>query len=325
MRRDTLLGISWFALIVTGILSASVLREDAHAKHRVAPPQPSQRAELRIVRLGHGMQGLADAGGYVVPLRPYQHIAAGTTIADDLLLHLAEPERITALTVYGEGHSPRSHLYGKRAKFGGPTDLERLTQLGVDLIITNHLGAPAELARARDAGIQVFNLGEMRGLVTLLPNMEAVATLLGDRSRGARLARDFVRQLEGVAADIPKAERKRGVYVSAHGGQLFGGSTRSSYHDVLLGAGLIDAAAEKYSDFPHYDPEQLLEMDPDIIVTQLPSVSLFCRISGLSNLRACQNGGQGIVGMDDALLGDPGLGMLDAAMELRALVYGSRR
>lgn len=325
MRRDTLIGATWVVLLVLGILSTAILRDDARAATRVASVPPKHGAGARFVNLGQGRQGLADSGGYVVPLRAYTRIAAGGTIADDLLLNLAEPEHIAALSMYGSTHSTRAHLYGSRPTFGGPSDLERLKGLGVDLIITNHMGAPAELARARDVGIEVFNLGEMRGLTTFLPNIEAVAALLGDQSRGTRLARDFTRRMSGVAADIPAKERKRGVYVSAHGGQLFGGATRSSYHDVLTAAGLVDAAAEKFTDFPHYDPEQLLVMKPDIVVTPTSSVSMFCRLSELDRLRACANGGQGIVGLDDALLGDPGLGMLEAAEALRELVYGPRK
>jgi len=70
----------------------------------------------------------------------------------------------------------------------------------------------------RDAGIQVFNLGEMRGLMTLLPNLLAVAVLLGDPERGERLADELQRRMAAVAADIPRTQRKRALYVSAYAG-----------------------------------------------------------------------------------------------------------
>jgi hypothetical protein len=62
-----------------------------------------------------------------------------------------------------------------------------------------------------------------------------------------------------------------------------------------------------------------------VIVTQRESVALFCRIGALGHLRACRDGGRGVVGMDDALLGNPGLGMLEAAEQLRDRVYGPPR
>lgn len=322
MRLSAPLKCAWLALLLAGVVLTALLRRDARAG---VPPERADatRVRLRITTLANGERALIDAGGYAVPLRSYRHIAAGTTMADDLLLALAEPERIAALTRYGREHKPEAHLYGQRAASGGVANLEQLKQRSVDLLILNHMGAPAELARTREAGIEVFNLGEMRGLTTLLPNIAQVAALLGDPARGERLAQRLVRRMRAVAADVAPARRRRGVYVSAYGGQLFGGATRTSYHDVLIAAGLIDAAAARYRDFPHYDPEQLLELDPDIVVTQPASVALLCRISGLARLRACRDGGIGVIGIDDALLGDPGLGMLDAAETLRDRVYGT--
>jgi iron complex transport system substrate-binding protein len=321
MTLSTPVKCAWLLLVLGGVLLTAFMHKDARAG---APPARASHVtpRLTLVDMGGGKQGLVDSGGYAVPLRSYQHIASGTTLADDLLLALAEPERIAALTRFGREHKPDPHRYGQRPSFGGPTDLESLKRQGVDLLILNHLGAPAEIARTREMGIEVFNLGEMRGLVTLLPNIAAVATLLGHPARGERLAEKLVRRMRAVAADIPVQRRKRAVYVSAYGGQLFGGGRRTSYHDVLTSAGLVDAAADKFNDFPHYDPEHLLLMDPDIVVTTPASMALVCRLSGLGNLRACADGGRGVVGLDDALLGDPGLGMLEAAEELRYRAYG---
>jgi iron complex transport system substrate-binding protein len=323
MRRSSLLKSAWLLLVLIGVALIAVLRADVQA----APARKTNGRQLsaEIVVLPGGREGLADVSGHVVPLQSYRRIASGSRLADEILLELAEPERIVMLSRYGREHSPDVHRYGRRATLAGPTDLERMKEHGVDLLVLNHFGAPAELARARDAGLTVFNLGEMRGLATLLPNIEALAILLGERARGERLAARFVRRMRAVAADVPTRARKRAMYVAAHGGQLFGGGRRTSYHDVLNAAGLRDVAAEHFQDFPHYDPEQLLSLDPEIIVTQQAAVAVFCRISGLGHLRACQAGGRGIVGMDDALLGNPGLGMLEAAEILRERVYGPPR
>jgi iron complex transport system substrate-binding protein len=110
--------------------------------------------------------------------------------------------------------------------------------------------------------------------------------------------------------------------VSAYAGQLFGGTIGTSYHDVLQAAGLVDSAALHYRNWPHYDPEQLLQLDPEVIVAATTSAAQFCGISGLDHLRACAHGAAGVIGVDEALMSDPGLGMLDAAEALRARVYG---
>ncbi|HEX6240783.1 MAG TPA: ABC transporter substrate-binding protein [Polyangiales bacterium] len=322
MTLTTPVKCAWLLLVLCAVATIALVGKDARAG--TPPPRPgSTGPRLRTTRLPNGEPGLVDAGGYAVPLRKYQRIGAGTTIADDLLLALAEPERIAMLTRFGREHKAHSHLYGARAEFGGPSSLEELRAQGIDLLILNHLGAPAELARARELGVEVFNLGEMRGLPTLLTNIAQVAALVGSPERGERLSAQLLRRMHGVAADIAPAARKRAVYVSAYGGQLFGGTVPSSYHDVLTAAGLVDVAAARFRDYPHYDPEQLLDLDPDVIVTQPASVELLCRVSGLARLRACMDGGAGVIGLDDALLGDPGLGMLDAAEALRDRAYGA--
>ena len=321
MTLSTPIKCAWLLMVLTAVVAIALVRKDARAG--TPPPRPSLSApRLHTTRLPSGEPGLVDAGGYAVPLRRYQRIAAGTTIADDLLLALAEPERVAMLTRFGREHKTDTHRYGARAEFGGPSSLEQLHQQGIDLLILNHLGAPAELARARELGVEVFNLGEMRGLTTLLTNIAQVAALLGAPGRGERLSAQLLRRMHAVAADIAPSARKRAVYVSAYGGQLFGGTRPSSYHDVLTAAGLIDVAAARFHDYPHYDPEQLLDLDPDLLVTQPASVKLLCRVSGLARLRACQDGGAGIIGIDDAVLGDPGLGMLEAAETLRDRAYG---
>jgi len=90
---------------------------------------------------------------------------------------------------------------------------------------------------------------------------------------------------------------------------------------MLHAAGLIDVAAEQYRDWPHFDPEQVLAMDPDLIVTTEPSQPQLCRTAGLATLKACTLSG-GIVVLPDGLIGNPALSMLDAAEELRRRVYG---
>jgi iron complex transport system substrate-binding protein len=319
----TIARIAWLAVVLAGVVLVSLVgapASDATAIEARALAVPASK--ITRTTLADGRQAIVDAGGQVVPLSDYRRIAAGSIVADELLLALAEPSRIVALTHYGRENSRSAHLFGDRTEIDGPSDVERMRKLQVELLILNHFGAPAELARVREAGIEVFNLGEMRGIATLVPNIESVAILLGDRERGVRLATGLQRRMRGVAADLPRARRKRALYVSAYGGQLFGGAAGTSYHDVLVAAGLLDVAADSFSDWPHYDPEQLLGLDPEVIVTTDASVAQLCRTSGLDHLRACSSEHGAVIGLPEGLIGNPGLGMLDAAEEIRERVYG---
>ncbi len=320
MKWGDLVSALWLALSLAGAAWLSMKRGDAQGpvERRAAS---SVAASARYAMLPNGERGVVDANGVVVPIRHYARVASVTTVADGLVLALLEPERVAALSDYGRNHSDEPQRYGARYAIAGPA-IEPLLEQHIDLVVTNHLRSQSELARTRQAGIQVFNLGDMRGLDTLLPNIAALSALLGVPERGAVYAAKLVRRLRAVAADIPPAQRKRAVYVSAYASQLFGGAEGTSYHDVLVHAGLIDAASGHYTGWVHYDPEQLIELDPELLVANAGTAEALCRVAGIADMRACANGGAGVIAIDNDLLSDPGPRMLEAAEALRDAVYG---
>src|SRR5262249_13169867 len=123
---------------------------------------------------------LVDASGRRVPRKTYRRIASGSGVADRLLLDLAEPDRIVAPTRYGARHSPLGHRYAGKALIESLADVESIVALAPDLLLVNDYDDRARAARLREAGIVVFDLGDMQGLVTLLPNIAQVAALVGD-------------------------------------------------------------------------------------------------------------------------------------------------
>jgi iron complex transport system substrate-binding protein len=323
MKKSDLLSAAWLLLTMVGV--GWTVAHGADEKHVSAAPAKSVRAaDATYARLPDGARGVADANGHIVPVRRYARIASVSSTADAILLALLEPERIHALSDYGRAHSDEAHRYGARSSIVGLHQLEQLVDEKVDLLLMNHLRSPSELARTREAGIQAFNLGEMRGLSTLIPNIHAVAALVGEPERGRRFADKLVRRMRMVAADIPPERRKRALYVSAYANQIFGGAPGTSYHDVIVHAGLIDVAEGRYEGWARYDPEQLVVLDPELIVANEGTSQGLCRIGGLERLRACQNGGAGIVTLPTDLLGDPGPRMLEASETLRSVVYGDR-
>ncbi|HEX5661474.1 MAG TPA: ABC transporter substrate-binding protein [Polyangiales bacterium] len=318
MKRVDVLSVAWLALAI-GLTSWIGLDRTRTTHAQVAREKLAAGAQYG--ELPSGERGVVDANGVLVPVRPYQRIATMSTPSDALGLALLEPERLVAMSNYGRRHHEAPYLYGERMDVVGPQQLEMLVQQRIELLVINHLGSASELARARESGIQVFNLGEMRGLTTLLPNIAAFSALIGEPERGEAFARKLVRRMHAVAADIPASERKTAIYVSSYANQLFGGSTGTSYHDVLLGAGLRDSAAEHgYTGWMHFDPERLVELDPELVIAHDGTGQALCRVGGLEHLRACQHGG--VIELSMELLSDPGPRMLEAAEALRDRAYG---
>src|SRR5690606_20566056 len=132
-------------------------------------------------------------------------------------------------------------------------------------------------------------------------------------ARGEQLIERLTLQASVIADGV--RVRRGAVYVVVYGGRIYGGTRGTSYHDVIRLAGLSDLAAGAHEGFPQYTTEELLRMDPEIIVTRVGMAEAICRQPGLEGLRACP---AGVVEIDEAVLEDPGLGMIDAALLLRA-------
>jgi iron complex transport system substrate-binding protein len=312
------------ALALAGAVIASVVAAtQAGARTQVRLEQIAPRV-VPIVEttLPDGTRALRDAAGVLTPLRRYQRIVSTSLVADHVLHALCEPERIVAVSAMSKASARFAHRHAAQQGIGSPAELEAILALHPDLLIINHFGDPRFAARLRAHGIVVFDLGEMHGLPTLLPNIRTLGALVGREAEADRLAISFERRLRAVASDLPAEQRQRGLYVSAYGKQLYGGARGTSYHDVLVHAGLRDVA-EGYEGWPAFDPEQVLQLDPDVLVTKRGMARELCAAPGLSALRACR-GQARIVEIDADLIDDPGLPMLDAAEELHARVYGER-
>jgi iron complex transport system substrate-binding protein len=127
--------------------------------------------------------------------------------------------------------------------------------------------------------------------------------------------------MRAVAAGLGDRRRHTAIYVAAIGPAVYGGTVGTSYHDVLEAAGLVDAAAGRFRDWPAYSAEQVIALAPEHLVTKAGRGSALCHHPGLDRLGACQIAG-GVIELPDALLDEPGPAMLDAAEALYQVVYG---
>lgn len=198
--------------------------------------------------------------------------------------------------------------------------IEEIIAIKPDLVLMNSYGDYGRVAKLRGAGIEVFDLGELRGLRTVINVAESLADLLGHAERGLKFSRAFQQRLGKVAAGLGTGPRRRAVYVAAIGPRLYGGAIGTSYHDVIEAAGLVDAAAERFRDWPQYSAEQLIAMAPELVVTKEGMGQVLCDFPGLDLLPACRDRSR-LIELPAFLLDEPGPTMLDAAEALFAKAY----
>lgn len=296
----------------------------AAVSYQVPPAGPSAAptptASVTIVTLPGGRRALRDATGTLVELRPYRRILSASMLTDCLLHELAEPQRIVGVTTYYREQSPWAYQLTDKPALAGIGDLETVLALHPDLVLTNSVGDAARIARLRERGIAVFDLGEMHGVTSLLADIHLVAHLLGHPERGARFATAWQRRFEAVDAALGNRTRRRAMFLTVYAGRIFGGTRGTSYGDVLAAAGLDDVAAADYSGWPQYSSEDLLRLDPDLIVTKAGTPGELCRMPGLDRMKACRTPGA-FIEVDGGVIEDAGPAMLDAAEQIFAAAY----
>jgi iron complex transport system substrate-binding protein len=295
------------ALLLIAVLTGTILT-GAVSKRM---PSEARRDELRTVE---------DATGERIPVRDYARIVSASTIADQVLVEIIEPKRLLAVSAHTL-RSRASRPYDDKIGVEHARDIETIIELRPDIVFINNLIDRRQVERLKEAGLNVFDLGPMRGLETLLPNIRQLASLLDVPDRGQKLADELVRNLNAVSANVAKDEKQRGIYVGIHGDRLYGGTAGTSFHDVLVAAGLIDVAAEAgFNGWPAFTNEQLLSLDPPWIITNPGTERSLCGHPGFQSLSACKTGQ--VRSIETHLLTDPGLGILQAAVAVHAAVYG---
>lgn len=309
------------ALLLAVIVSLSVGGATPRKAPRSAASAGADSSLPEVVRTEGGGRALRDATGALVPLKRYERFVSLSLIADHLLWELLEPERLVGVTRRSKESPYFGHRHAGRAGIGSLEELERILALEPDLVVVNRFGDPRFVTRLRERGITVFDLGDIHGLQTLTTHARMLGALAGRPEAGARIAKRLRRRMRAIAADVPPDRRLRAVYVSVYGKQLYGGARGTSYHDILTHAGLVDAAAERYEGWPALGAEQLLALDPNVIVTQQGMAAPLCEHPGMARLRACGDEGQ-VVELDGHLADDPGPPMLDMAEALHDAVYG---
>lgn len=302
-------------------LAVALLAATAGVGWRHEATDPTRTVVVGAAALRSDATEVVDERGNAVAVAPYRRILSLNSVADHLLLHLVEPDRIVGVTRTSAEQHPESFRFAGRPGLSRADELEGVLGLAPDLVITSRFSDESLLQRLRDEGIAVFDLGEMRGVASTIDDLRRLGVLLGVQDRADRVEATFRMQLAALDAAVPAADAAPGIYMSIYGDRIYGGTRGTSYADMLHLAGVHDLAAEHgFVDWPAYSPEQLLQLDPPLIVTQDGMGPVICGHSTLRQLAACREGGR-VVEVPGQYHSDPGLGLVHAAHAVLGLVH----
>jgi iron complex transport system substrate-binding protein len=266
---------------------------------------------------------VVGADGHAVPIRRWQRIVSTSWLGDSLLLELCEPDRVLAYTDASRRDSVYAYRFAGKPTIEGLGGLEPILSMGADLVLVNSLSDPGRVTKLREAGVEVLDVGGLRGLASVIDAAEKLARVLGAPERGVSFGRALAERMARVAAPLGDRPRRRGLYVTFISGHLFGGTRGTSYHDVLSAAGLVDVAADRFEGWPEYSTEQVLELAPDVVVMKAGGRAGLCAHPALGRLAACGRA-DGVLELPGGLLEDPGPAMLLAAEALFRAAYPQR-
>lgn len=277
------------------------------------------------------MNFVRDFQGNEIPCRDYHRVICGGTVAAAVLPELVSVDRILMVPTWHRKTSPVAFKTDLKDRNGDSkintldslASLEVLVAAKPDLILLNSLsgGTGERIQRLRSLNLNVLDLGPMLGVETLLANIRTLGQVMMKGPEGNRLAHSLERRLRRVTMAVPDVQPKSAMYIGSMGGSLIGGTEGSSFHDLLHYSGLKDAAAGKgFTPWPSYSPEQVLDINPEIIVTEYGHGQSIRSTPGFHRLRA--------LSAEGSLIELPpgaetiGLGILDAVEALHEAVYG---
>ena len=204
----------------------------------------------------------------VLPEKPQRVVSLGLA-TDEILLAIAPPEQIAALTAYADDPGLSSMTEAAKAV---PVKLkdrspERVLALHPDLVFTTD-GVPKELVESlRDLGLTVYASRTPKRIEGIFTRIEEIGRLTGQEENAAALIAEKRARLADVerrVGDIPEAERPIIVAFAFSG--VFG-QKDGLFDDMCRHASLRNGAAMVglTADTP-VSMEQIVALDPDVFL-----------------------------------------------------------
>ena len=185
---------------------------------------------------------LACAAAVVLTAAPPRRVVSQAVGTDDLLLAVAGPSQIAALShlATDERYSP-SFREAKRFPALRNSSVEDILRFRPDLVLATSYSPPESIVLLRRAGVKVFVMEQYERLEDVYASLRKLGELLGR----AKQAEDVIRACQGRVQEL--ARRLQGVKpvrVLAAGVYPFASGSDTSFQDICDHSGALNVAAE---------------------------------------------------------------------------------
>lgn len=212
------------------------------------------------------------------PITPPQRIVSINLCADELLLLLADPQQISALTHLSQDEAAS---YFQTQALAYPTTqglAEEVLPFKPDLVIAGEYGGLQTVNLLKKLGIRVETLPLANNMQQVFSNIEWIATLTGHPKRGAEIIKTMqarLAQLPAIEANAPLAA------VYDPNGYTVGAASLRGQSIRLAGwrnAGELAGVA----DYGSLDLETMVRLQPDALIDSPYTLNTYSRAEALA-------------------------------------------
>lgn len=224
---------------------------------------------------------------------PPERIFSVALALDNIVLSLVEPKRVVGVSPYAsqpEWGSYVADLIGDHMVLVDSLTPEVVLAAQPDIVLVASWNNPDAVEQLRQLGVKLYTFTGFGPVSDALDNIRRMGEITGEEDKAAALIDQFYRGYGEIAFAIADREKPRVLYWDDWGTTYGPGM---SYHDLLVLSGGINTAAEiGVTDWATIDAETVIQLNPDIIVTEAGEAFVEQLLADpvLQTVKAVQNG-----------------------------------
>jgi len=210
-------------------------------------------------------EAVIDDQGISFPLSaPPRRIVSLAPNVTEILFALGLDTEIVGVTRYCD--FPEAAL--RKPKIGGLVDpnLELIKSMGPDLVIAFRGNPLRTVERLRTLGMPVFVLDIGRDLESLFPLIDKLGRITRRDKEAAALAAGLRARLEAIRSRLEGVPAELRVFLALNGQGLWSCGRLSYLNDLIALAKGRNVAGAVERDWLHFGLEQLVHVDPEVII-----------------------------------------------------------
>lgn len=280
---------------------------------------------LNVVLLGSQQKTIKDDLDFPFVINsPPQRIISLAPNITEILFDLDLGEKVVGVTRYCD--FPEKAL--KKEKIGGMIDLnlEKIIALKPDLIIGFRGNPLRTIERLRSLHLPLFVLEMGTNLETVFIIIEKIGTITQKEEKAEIIVESMKKRYNETQAALRDVQHEPRVFLSIHGTGLWTCGKGSFLNDLVGKARGVNIAGNIPRKWLHYNREQLIHDNPEVIITLSKSQREFSKVkewikneAHLKRIKAVET--DRIYFLDQNLATRPGPRLIDALEELAQILH----